>query len=119
MTMTTLQRILIVEDDAIIGMLLEEYVLMMGWEPVAVVDGVEPALARISEGGIDAAIVDVHLADGDSGDPVAVALADAHIPFIVATGGFIAELGSAWKNRPILAKPFTLDSLRAAFGELV
>ncbi|WP_447761553.1 response regulator [Sphingopyxis panaciterrae] len=116
--MSILQRILIVEDDAIIGMLLEEYVLMMGREPVAVVDGVEPALARISQGGIDAAIVDVHLADGDSGDPIALALADANIPFLVATGGFTAALGTVWRNRPVLEKPFTLESLRGALGAL-
>jgi len=116
--MPKLQRILIVEDDAIIGMLLEEYVLMMGREPVAVVDGVAPALARISEGGIDAAIVDVHLSDGDSGDPIAAALSDANIPFLVATGGFTAALGTAWQNRPILPKPFTLESLSGALAAL-
>lgn len=116
--MPILQRILIVEDDAIIGMLLEEYLLMMGREPVAVVDGVAPALARISEGGIDAAIVDVHLAGGDSGDPIAAALADANIPFLVATGGFTAALGSVWQNRPVLAKPFTLQSFRDALAAL-
>jgi CheY-like chemotaxis protein len=116
--MSTLQRILIVEDDAIIGMLLEEYVLMMGREPVAVVDGVAPALARISQGGIDAAIVDVHLADGDRCDAIAIALADANIPFIIATGGFAGALGAAWQDRPLLPKPFTLDSLRRAFSAL-
>lgn len=116
--MSKLQRILIVEDDAIIGMLLEEYVLMMGREPVAVVEGVAPALARISKGGIDAAIVDVHLANGEAGDPIAGALADANIPFLVATGGFAGAIGGPWRNRPILAKPFTLDSLREALGAL-
>ena len=116
--MPTLQRILIVEDDAIIGMLLEEYLLMMGREPIAVVDGVSPALARISEGGIDAAIVDVHLAHGDSGDPIAAALSDADIPFLVATGGFTEALGAAWQDRPYLATPFTLDSLKRALAEL-
>lgn len=116
--MSTLQRILIVEDDAIIGMLLEEYVLMMEREPVAIVDGVAPALERIAQGGIDAAIVDVHLADGDRCDAIAIALAEANIPFIIATGGFTAALGAAWQNRPVLAKPFTLDSLRRALGAL-
>lgn len=113
-----LQHILIVEDDAIIGMLLEEYVMMMGREPIAVVDGVTPALARIAQGGIDAAIVDVHLADGDHSDPIAIALADANIPFLVATGGFTKALGPAWQNRPVLAKPFTLASLRNALESL-
>jgi DNA-binding NtrC family response regulator len=116
--MATLQRILIVEDDAIIGMLLEEYILMMEREPVAVVDSVAPALARISEGGIDAAIVDVHLADGGMCDSIALALADADIPFIIATGGFTGALGAVWQNRPVLAKPFTLDSLRRTLGAL-
>lgn len=116
--MQILQRILIVEDDAIIGMLLEEYVMMMGREPIAVVDGVTPALARIAQGGIDAAIVDIHLANGDNGDPIAAALAEANIPFLVATGGFTGALGPAWRNRPVLAKPFTLASLSEALGAL-
>jgi DNA-binding NtrC family response regulator len=112
------KRILIVEDDAIIGMLLEEYIDMLGHRCAATVDRVDDALAKIAEGGIDAAVVDVHLADGDVGDAIAAALSENDIPFLVATGGFVGETGSAWRGRPILAKPFTLDDLRDGLGRL-
>ena len=115
---TVPKNILVVEDDTMIGMLLEEYIDMLGHRAVAVVDSVEAALARIAEGGIDAALVDVHLANGELGDPVAVVLAKMDIPFLVATGGFVGESGGAWGGKPILAKPFTLETLRAGLDRL-
>jgi len=116
--MSSLDRILIVEDDAIIGMLLEEFVVMAGRQPIAVVDAVEPAPASIAAGGIDAAIVDLNLARGETADPVATALASANIPFVVATGAFIGDLDPVWQNRPLLQKPFTLASVTRSLEAL-
>lgn len=118
MNVPDFQNILIVEDDAIIGMLLEEFLSMAGRQPVAVVDAVAPALARLAEGGIDAAIVDLNLCCGETSDPVATALAAANIPFIVATGAFIGDLDPVWRDRPLLEKPFTLASVMRSLEEL-
>lgn len=109
------KRILIVEDDAMISMMLEEYVDLLGFETAGCAESVSTALEKISGGGIDAAIVDIRLSDGDLSEPVAEALAAADIPFVVATGGFIENPAPIWSGRPVVEKPFTIASLREAF----
>ena len=112
------KRILIVEDDPMIGMMLEEFVALLGFEVACCVDDVAAALDALSGHRIDAAVVDVHLADGETSAPVAEALASAGIPFVVATGGFSADLAPVWEGRPILEKPYTIAGLREAFAQI-
>ena len=91
---------------------------LLGRESAGVVEGVAAALARIEAGGIDAAIVDVHLANGQTGEAIAAALAAANIPFLVATGGFVGRVDAVWTERPILTKPFKLDTLEAGLKSI-
>lgn len=109
---------MIVEDDALIAMVLEEYVELLGFETAACVESVPAALDAIACGGIEAAIVDIHLADGETSDPVAEALVASGVPFLVATGGFVGSPAPVWQGRPIVEKPFTLASLSEAFERL-
>jgi CheY-like chemotaxis protein len=113
------KRILIVEDDAFIAMLLEEFVALLGHDTAAVADRISVALGSLDEGVIDAAVVDVHLANGEMADAVAAALADRSIPFLVATGGFVGAVSPVWRGRPILSKPFSLEDLRKGLEPLL
>lgn len=113
------KQILIVEDDPFIAMLLEEFVELLGHGTAAIVDRVAAALDRIAAGGIDAAIVDVHLANGEMADAIAIDLSARTIPFLVATGGFVGEVGPAWRGQPVLAKPFNLEDLRSGLAPLL
>jgi len=101
-----------------IGMMLEEFIDILGRETARCVDNIAEALEAIAADRVAAAIVDVHLADGETSAPVAQALASAGIPFIIATGGFSASFDPIWEGRPVLEKPYTIAGLREAFAQI-
>lgn len=109
-------RILVVEDDPLVAMMLEGFLEALDRQAFGPVDSVQAALAQLDEGNIDGAIVDVHLANGETSEPVAEALAAKGIPFILTTGGFIAPPGPVFAGRPVLLKPFTVSSLEKALS---
>jgi CheY-like chemotaxis protein len=114
--MTEPQRILIVEDEPLIAMMLEDFLDALGKQVAGTAETVAGALARVGEGGIDAAILDVNLRGGEKSWPVADALAGAGIPFVLATGG--DTVADAHAERPVLAKPFTMDGVERALAAL-
>lgn len=116
--MTAPQRILIVEDEPLIAMMLEDFMDVLGKQVAGTADNVAGALEVIAAGGVDAAILDVNLADGEKSWPVADALAAADIPFVLATGGSDDMIADAYKGRPVLAKPFMLDAVEQVLEDL-
>ena len=116
--MTAHLRILVVEDEPLIAMMLEDFLDILGRQVAGVADCVSTALTLVAGGGIDAAIVDVNLSGGEKCWPVADALAAAGIPFIVATGGGDDMIADVHKHRPVLAKPFTMDAVEQALARL-
>jgi DNA-binding response OmpR family regulator len=112
------QRILIVEDEPLIAMMLEDFLEILEREAAGTVDNVSEALAKVAEGGFDAAVLDVNLRGGETCWPVADALAAAGIPFLLATGGAGDTIAEAHRGRPILSKPFTMDAIEKALDAL-
>jgi CheY-like chemotaxis protein len=112
------KKILIVEDDPLVAMMLEDALGALGHDVAGPASDIAAALDHAAAGEFDAAIVDVYLGSGSPCDAVAEALAARSIPFLVATGGFVGQPGPCWSDRPILAKPFTIDSLEAALSGL-
>jgi len=117
--MTSTKRILIVEDEPLISMVLEDFLDALDHQVAGTADCVAAALAQIDDGAApDAAILDVNLRDGEQSWPVAEALAERSIPFILATGGPGDSVPEQWRDRPVLAKPFTIDSVGKALDSL-
>jgi DNA-binding response OmpR family regulator len=116
--MGSLRRILIVEDEPLIAMMLEDFLEALDREFAGSADNVAGALAAIDRGGVDAAIVDVHLNGGEKSWPICARLAEAGIPFLLATGGAGDMIDEAWRDRPVLPKPFTLDAVERALDRL-
>ena len=114
--MASLQRILIVEDEPLIAMMLEDFLEALGKTHVATCDSVTSALAAIDVEHPDAAILDVNLSGGEKSWPVADALAARAIPFILSTGG--GEEMPAHAARPRLVKPYTMEGVAKALAEL-
>ncbi|MFV0622463.1 response regulator [Sphingomonas sp. ac-8] len=116
--MTAPQHILLVEDEPLIAMMLEDFLDILGKTVAGTADSVADALARIEQGGIDAAILDVNLRGGEKSWPVADALSAAGIPFVLATGGSGDAVAPEHRDRPVLPKPFTMDGVEKALAEL-
>ena len=103
-------RVLVVEDEAMIAMLVEDMVLDFGSEVVGPVANLEDAaeLARSAE--LDAAILDINVG-GAVIFPVAEILTERGIPLIFATGYGSKGLPPRVQDSPTLPKPFSYQSL--------
>jgi CheY-like chemotaxis protein len=97
---------LIVEDEALVAMLVQDAVEELGFRTVGPAARVAQALQLIGDRGADAALLDVNLA-GEKVYPVADVLASRNIPFVFLTGYGEAELPSRFRDRPTIRKPFT------------
>lgn len=106
------RRILIVEDETLVSMLLEDMLADAGAVVVGPASRVDKALAMVEDGdlAIDAAVLDVNLA-GDEVFPVAEALDRRETPFVFATGYGKSGLPESWRSRPTLQKPFDMNQV--------
>ena len=114
---TAKRRVLVVEDEMLIGMLLEDMLTDMGHHVAAVVPRLKDALSAVEREAFDLAILDVHL-HGESAFPVADALIGKNIPFVFATGYGERGLPESYRGRPVLQKPFARDDLERVLKTL-
>ncbi len=110
-------RILIVEDDPLVAIMIEGFLDVLGYELVGCEGSLGGAIARLASSDFDAVILDVHLANGETSEPIGEALREGGIPFIVTTGDDIA-VGSKYGASPLLRKPFALDAFAAALAQI-
>ena len=106
--MTVSRSILIVEDEPLIAMMLEDFILSLGHEVSGSCDSVNSALKEIEKNEFDLAILDVNL-KGESVWPVASALREKGIPFVLATGGHVDPPPAEFASTPMIEKPYTID----------
>lgn len=107
--------ILLVEDDALIAMMIADMCDALGFAEPVHAASVTEALAAIEAHAFSVALLDVHLG-AEAVWPVADALAAAALPFAFMTGGG-GEVPSDHAARPTLVKPFRFaefDSLLLA-----
>ena len=114
----TVQRILIVEDEPLIAMMLEDFVDLLGHTTAGTADTVAAAIELIEAGGVDAAILDVNLRGGEKSLPVAAVLVERRIPFVFATGGGDDSVDALYRDHPRLLKPFTMESVERALAAI-
>jgi CheY-like chemotaxis protein len=114
--MTDRSRILILEDEPLIAMMLEEFVDILGMDVAATTDDCASAIAAMRLGAVDGAIVDVNLKGGERLDAAARELAERGIPFVVASGDVGAP--APWDGRPLLSKPYSLDAVGRALSAI-
>jgi DNA-binding response OmpR family regulator len=110
------QRILLVEDEILICLLIETILFDAGFE-VVVANTIEEAVDAISQGPLAAAILDLNL-KGKKVYPVAEKLAEIGTPFIFATGGGGRDI-EGFPGRPWVGKPFQEAELLDAVNKLV
>ena len=105
--------ILIVEDEPLIAMMLEDFLLSLGHEVLATCDNVGDALKAVRDEDFDLAILDVNL-KGESVWPVAAELRDRELPFILASGGHVDPPPAEFASVPMIDKPYTIDRVTPA-----
>ena len=106
--MSATRNILIVEDEPLIAMMLEDFILSLGHEVTDNCDSVSSALQAVGAGGFDLAILDVNL-KGESVWPVATALRANKIPFVLASGGHVDPPPAEFADVALIEKPYTID----------
>jgi CheY-like chemotaxis protein len=110
------RRVLIVEDETLIAMLLEDMLGALGHEVGVVVGRIDEAVKSAREPGFDFAILDVNL-NGSDVYEVAEILAERKIPFVFATGYGERGMPPQFRGRPLLQKPFQLRDLELVLTE--
>lgn len=109
-------RVLVVEDEVAISMLIEDMLGDFGCEVVGPAGGLTEALALATADGIDLAILDVNVA-GQPIYPVVEALAARGVPFLFSTGYGSAGIDEPYRDRPVLPKPFGQNDLQKKLNE--
>ena len=113
------RRILVVEDESLVAMLLETILEDMGCTPVGPISNVDEALSVLSgEIELDAALLDVNVA-GQQVFPVAEALKARGIPFVFSTGYGEGGLPDQWRGQTTIQKPFTEATVQDALKKII
>jgi CheY-like chemotaxis protein len=113
----TAPRVLVVEDEMTVAMLIEDMVGELSYQVAAVVSRLEDAMRLVDSESFDLALLDVHL-NGETVFPFAAALEERDIPFLFATAYGPRGIPAEFRDRPVLQKPFGPAELRRALVEL-
>lgn len=113
-------RVLIVEDETLIAMMLEDLLGEIGCRIAGAAATVGQALDQLVAlgGQVDAAVLDVNLG-GEKVYPVADALATRGVPFMFATGYGTSGVSERYPERTVIAKPYRLSTLSQALRSLL
>ena len=113
------QSILVVEDQAIIGMALAAAIRNAGGKVVGPAASAKSALDLIDGNSLSAAVLDVTLADGTVA-PVIEALVERGIPFIIQSGvGLPGDLALRFPDMIVLIKPTTSTVMIDEIAKLI
>ena len=108
------RRVLVIEDESLVAMLLETILDDLGCTVVGPESNIDDGLiAATTEASLDAALLDVNVA-GREVFPVAEALRARGVPFVFSTGYGEAGLPEHWRGNPTIQKPFTEGAIRDA-----
>ncbi|WP_375428588.1 response regulator [uncultured Sphingomonas sp.] len=112
------QRVLVVEDEMMIMMLIEDMLADLGCTSIMSAATVSQALALIDAEEFDVATLDVNL-NGTKSYPIADALGARGVPYMFATGQGTEGVPERYHERPILRKPFNYQDVSDRFKRLL
>ena len=111
--------VLIIEDDPVIGMMLQDMVRLLGFEPIGPAGSVAAAIQLLdAHPRIAAAVLDCNLAH-EYVWPLADRLDGHNVPFIFSTGYGEAGIPERFAQRTVLAKPYSTALLKAALARIM
>ena len=107
---------LVVEDEALVGIMIQECLTELGFQIIGPVCTASDALQAAKDGDFDAAILDINLGDGMVYE-VAEILARRHVPFVFVTGYDADSVDSRFREIPVLQKPVEREMLQKLFAQ--
>ncbi|WP_225205331.1 response regulator [Novosphingobium huizhouense] len=107
-------KILVVEDEPLLAMLLEESLADLGHEAVTTAATVDQALSVLGDREIDCALLDFSLGRDTTSAPVARRLQEMGTPFYYLSGHASLEESDDAPEAPLLVKPVSIDALKKA-----
>ncbi|MET4092324.1 MULTISPECIES: response regulator [unclassified Bradyrhizobium] len=107
----TQASIFLVEDEALIRMMLVEMVEELGHRVVAEAGNVDDGRSLAEIEGYDLAILDINL-QGTNVQPVAQVVRSRGLPLIFLSGYGTKGLPDGFEGMPVLLKPCTPDTLK-------
>lgn len=110
-------RVLLVEDEPIVAMMVEDMLTDIGIETVQTASDLASACKAAEDGRFDFAILDLSLG-GVMTYPTAAILKDKGTPFAFATGYGSGALEPAYAATPVLQKPFQIKDLEKVVAAL-
>lgn len=113
----SMARILLVEDDADVQIVVSEFLATIGHHVVAASSAEQARLMLVGER-IDVALIDC-LMSGEQGNSLAEHVLQLEIPTILTSGDphYIENLNE--KPLPFLAKPFRLSALEQVISQIL
>ena len=111
------RKILVVEDEALVAMLVEDALLDAGFDVLGPAATVEEALAILEQETPDGVVLDLNLA-GQTSAPVADWLAARGIPYVIATGYGATGLPPGHEDATVLAKPYDPSDLTCVLDRI-
>jgi CheY-like chemotaxis protein len=112
------QRILIVEDEALVAIMVQDMLEELGFTVVGPAGTVESALALLAATPLDGAVLDCNLGN-EKVWPVADVLRDRQVPFVFSTGYGVNGIDARFQGVPVLAKPYDTQNLRVVLKRLL
>ena len=112
------RRIMVVEDEVLIAMLIEASLQDEGCDVVGPFGRLHEALHAAEAEKLDAAIMDVNLA-GDRIFPVAELLWQRSVPFLLLSGYGETALPDDRRYWKLQSKPFEINRVLATVGDMI
>jgi CheY-like chemotaxis protein len=107
-------RVLLVEDEALVGIMIQECLTEFGFQVIGPLCTASEALGAAQDGHFDAAILDINLGDGLVYQ-VAEILLVRDVPFIFVTGYDSDSIDDRFSAIPVLQKPIERQMLQRIF----
>jgi CheY-like chemotaxis protein len=111
-------RILVVDDEPLVSMLVENWLVELGCEVVGPARSVQQGLDIAGSAELDGAILDVNLA-GKNSYLVAETLKRRGVPFAFTTGEDAIDAESGFRDPILLSKPFDFEGVKTVLSKLL
>lgn len=105
------RRILLVEDDGMISLMLRAMIEELGYTVVGPVRSLDDGLAQAEAEDVDFAVLDYRLGVTEDSRPIAARLAERGIPFAFATAYGRSGIAEAYADVPVIDKPVLPEEL--------